>query len=332
MRGGFVRPVATLARALPLLLVLALSACSLFRPPAPVVEAEPPVAASEPEAASAAQASAPEVASAPEATVEERPLPHKPHLPPPRRRPPPPRRPEPAPAPPAPARAPLVTTRAIERGTFRTLLDSAVQKTDRKVVGRAVNVVTGPDGKPVEIVVNLQGFMGIGDRKAGFPWSAVRVNTAAGTPAITLALGPGQQAGGATQPEKAPDDAGPTRLPLIDTNIERADGGKVGRVVDVLLDASAQPLAVVVDVSGTLEKRHTIAADWSALHFVAKNHRLTAELNLSEQQVGASPRYANGAPVLAVTPAAQPAPAAAAPAPPAPAAAPAQAASAHGAK
>ena len=334
MRGGFARPLGTFAFSLPLLLLLALSGCSLFNPPAPVVEAAPPVAASAPEVASEPEAaSAPEVASAPEATIEEKPLPRKPHFTLLRRRPPAPRRPERPAPPPAPAPAPLVTTRAIEHGTYRTLLDSAVQKTDHKVVGHAVDLVAGPDGKPVEIVVNLQGFMGIGDRKAGFPWSAVRVNTELGTPAITLALAPNQvpQPGGAAPQEKLPDEAGPTRLPMLDANIERADGGSVGRVVDVLLDSSASPLAVVLDVSGTLEKRHTIAANWSALHFVTKNHRLTAQLDLNAQQIGASPRYASGDLVLAVTPAAQTRPAASASASaPAPASTPA--ASAHGVK
>jgi hypothetical protein len=335
MRGGFARPVVTRTHALPLLpllLLLALSGCSLFRSPppeqpeAPVAASEPEQAASEPEAASA-----PEAASEPEETAEAKPAPKKPHPPIRRRRPAPPP-PAPPSAPAAPAPAPLVSTRTLERGTFRTLLDSEVQKTDGKVVGRAVDLVAGPGGKPVQVVVNLQGFMGVGDRKAWFPWSDVRINTQPKTPAITLALAPGQQpapdrpaAGGAQQP--APDEAGPTRLPMLDASIERANGAKVGRVVDVLLDGSADPLAVVLDVSGTLEKRQTIAAEWTALHFVTKNHVLTAQLEMSDQQIDASPRYASEGPVHAVKPNAPPAPAASAAAAP-----PAAAASSHGAQ
>ncbi|MBV8260709.1 MAG: PRC-barrel domain containing protein, partial [Paraburkholderia sp.] len=116
--------------------------------------------------------------------------------------------------------------------------------------------------------------------------------------------------------------------------VARANGAKVGRVVDVLLDGSAAPQAVVLDVSGTLEKRHTIAADWSALHFVTKNNMLEAQLDMSDQQVDASPPYAPEQPVRAVTPAVPAAPAAAAPAASAAPAtsATASAAATHGAK
>jgi hypothetical protein len=342
MRGGFARPVATLPYALPLLLLMTLSGCSLFRAPAPPPEPEPPVAASEPEAPASEPeaASAPEMASEPEETAGTKTPPKKPRPAPIRRPRPPQPPPAPASAPVASAPAPLVTMRTLERGSFRTLLDSEVQKPDGKVVGRAVDLVAGPGGKPAEVVVNLQGFMGVGDRKATFPWSVVRVNTQPKIPAITLVLGPGQQpvperpksGGGVSQP--GPGEASPTRLPMLDADVERANGAKVGRVVDVLLDGSADPLAVVLDVSGTLEQRHTIAADWSALRFVRKDNALTAELEMSDQQVDAAPEYKSDQPVRAVTPAAPrpPAPQAAAVASAPAAASPAPAASAHGAK
>ncbi|WP_322062257.1 PRC-barrel domain-containing protein [Paraburkholderia sp. J63] len=310
MRGGFARPVLTLQHALALLVLIALSGCSLFQsaqPPAPIVDeslaaSEPEAPASEPEAASA-----PEVASEPAETTA-KPAPKKPRPAPIRRPRPAPPPPAPASAPAAPAPAPLVQMHTIVRGTFRTLLDSEVQKPDGKVVGRAVDMVAGPGGKPQEVVVNLQGFMGVGDRKANFPWGAVRVNTQPKTPAITLALTPAQlqipdrPKPGAPQPGTS--EASPTRLPMLDADVERANGAKVGRVVDVLLDGSADPLAVVLDVSGTLEKRRTIAADWSALHFVTKNNALEAQLEMSDQQIDASPAYANDQPVRAVSPAA----------------------------
>ncbi|WP_322033105.1 PRC-barrel domain-containing protein [Paraburkholderia sp. J76] len=339
MRRGILRcarPAFPFPYALTLLMLLALSGCSLFRPaPPPEPEApvavEPEPAASEPEAASA-----PEAASEPETESTIKPAPRKPRPAPVHRRPPAPPPPAPASAPSAPPPAPIVQVRTLQRGTFRTLLDSEVQKTDGKVVGRAVDMVTGPGGKPVDVVVNLQGFMGIGDRKANFPWSGVRVNTQPKTPAITLALPasqlqvPDRPKAGAPQPGNP--EASATRLPMLDADVARANGAKVGRVVDVLIDGSAAPQAVVLDVSGTLEKRHTIAADWSALHFVTKNNALEAQLEMSDQQVDASPPYAPDQPVRAVTPAAAQAPAAPA-AQAAPAASPvASAANAHGAK
>ncbi|CAB3795825.1 hypothetical protein LMG28688_04174 [Paraburkholderia caffeinitolerans] len=334
MRGGFARPVISLQHApdlhslralLALLALVALSGCSLFREPPAPEPVEAPIAASEaePAASEPEAASAPEAASEPAETPGAKPAPKKPRPPLIRRHKPAPPPPVAASAPPAPPPAPLVQTHTLERGTFRTLLDSEVRKPDGKVVGRAVDMVAGPGGKPQEVVVNLQGFMGVGDRKANFPWSAVHINTPAKTPAITLALTPAQlqtperPKSGAPQPGSP--EAGPTRLPMLDANVERANGAKVGRVVDVLLGGSADPLAVVLDVSGTLEKRRTIAADWSALHFVTKNNALEAQLEMSDQQIDASPAYANDLPVRAVSPAAPPATPAAPAAPAAPA-------------
>jgi len=320
MRGGFARSAPISPRALILAFVVLLSGCSLFRP-APPPEQEAPAPASEPEAASEAAASEPEVATPPEGASESeggataKPVPRRPHREPVRRAPPAPPPPPPPAPPPAPAPAPIVSTRPIEHGTFRTLLDAQVQRPDGKVVGRAINLIAGPDGKPVDVIVNLQGFMGVGDRKADFPWSTVRVDLRAKTPAITLALGPGQTTDKpkvTTKGEPGPDDATPTRLPMIDATVERPNGSKIGRVVDVLLDANADPLAIVLDLSGTLQSRHTIAADWSALRFAPRDKELRAQLDLTDQQIGASPQYASDKPVRAVTKPASAAPAAAA--------------------
>lgn len=294
MRGGLTRPVVANPYALIALLLMLLSGCSLFRP-APPPAAEAPPAASEPEAASAPEvATPPEAASAP-GEAEAKPSPaRRPRPAPVRRRPPAPPPPPPPPPPPVPAPAPLVAIRTIERGTFRTLLDSDVQKSDGKIVGRAIGLIAGPNGKPVDIIVNLQGFMGIGDREASFPWSTVRVNMQPKSTPITLVLGPGQQPT-RDRPKPgagpAPTDPTPTRLPILDASIERPNGAKVGRVVDVLLGRDADPLAVVVDVSGTLQERHAIAAEWSALRFVTKDNELRAQLDLSDKQVDASPPY-----------------------------------------
>jgi hypothetical protein len=334
MRGGSTRPAPILSRVLLVALLLLLSGCGMFLttpPPDPQAWATVPAPAPEPAASEPELAAPPEVTSGPEEN-EARRAPRKPHRAPVRRRPPPPP-PPPRPAPPpAPAPAPVVTTRTIDHGTYRTLLDAQVQRPDGKVIGHAVDLVAGPDGKPANIVVNLQGFMGIGDRKADFPWSTVRVDLHPKTPAITLVLGPHQMPApdkpNAAGPGQAgPGDATPTRLPMLDSTVERPNGGKVGRVVDVLLGANADPLAVVLDVSGTLQTRHTIAADWSALHFAPRDNALRAQLDITDQQIDASPPYANDNPVRAVTRTPVVVPARAAPAPPAPPASPASSAS-----
>jgi hypothetical protein len=114
------------------------------------------------------------------------------------------------------------------------------------------------------------------------------------------------------------------QMPLIDATVERSNGAKVGRVIDVLIDGNAQPQAVVLDVNGMVStERRTIAANWSALRFVTRDKELRPLIDLSDAQINATPPYANDKPIRAVSPAPPPAPAPT----PAPAAASAPAAS-----
>ncbi|SMG27898.1 PRC-barrel domain-containing protein [Paraburkholderia susongensis] len=302
-----------------LLTLAALSGCSSLlwgTQQAPIVDAT--VMPVEP-------ASAPVAASAPEpvesAANEEPGQPKKPRKPivrPHKVEPPPPVA---APAPPPPPPPPLIVLRTIERSEARTLLDSEVQKPDGKVVGRAVDMTTDAAGKPREMVVNLQGFLGVGDRKVNFPWSAFHFTPSAKTAPITLNAA-------AVPATTGKSDA--VQLPLIDATVERANGAKVGRVIDVLIDGNAQPQAVVLDVSGMVSPdRRTIAANWSALHFVTRDKELHPLIDLSDAQINAAPPYASDKPIRAVSPAPPAAPAVsaapAASAPPAAAAAPAAA-------
>ena len=108
--------------------------------------------------------------------------------------------------------------------------------------------------------------------------------------------------------------AAPGLLPLVDGTVQRKDGSKVGRVVDVLIDAAAQPLALVLDVNNSSiaigQDVHNIAANWSALSFVTKGQAMHVQMDLSAAQIKVAPPYAADKPILAVSPAAAPAAAA----------------------
>ncbi|WP_233833159.1 PRC-barrel domain-containing protein [Paraburkholderia sp. ZP32-5] len=261
----------------------------------PVEPASAPVAASAPEPVETETAEEPEQPKKPRKPIFK---PHKVEPPPPVVAPPPPPPPPP----------PLIVLRTIERSDARTLLDSQVQKPDGKVVGRAVDMIADAAGKPHEMVVNLQGFLGVGDRKVNFPWGAFRFTPTAKGPPITL--------NATAVPNTAPKSDAPQLLPLLDATVERSNGAKVGRVVDVLIDANAQPQAVVLDVSGMVSTdRRTIAANWSALRFVTRDKELRPLLDLSDAQINATPPYASDKPIRAVSPA--PPPAAVAPTAPA---------------
>ncbi|MFM0212103.1 PRC-barrel domain-containing protein [Paraburkholderia sediminicola] len=304
MSGGFSRPAGRLL-ILAVFALFALSGCSLLWGPqqAPIVDAT--VMPVEPASAPVA-ATAPEPVETEAAEPEQPKKPKKPVVKPRKVEPPPP---VVTPAPPPPAPPPLIVLRTIERSEARTLLDSEVQKPDGKVVGRAVDMIADANGKPREMVVNLQGFLGVGDRKVNFPWGAFRFTPTAKAAPITL---------NATAAPTPAAKSAAVQLPLIDADVERSNGAKVGRVIDVLIDANAQPQAVVLDVNGMVStERRTIAANWSALRFVMKDKELHPLIDLSDAQINATPPYASGQPVRAVSPAPPPAPAAVSPAAPA---------------
>ncbi|CAH2896664.1 MAG: Periplasmic protein TonB, links inner and outer membranes [uncultured Paraburkholderia sp.] len=288
MSGGFSLPAwrQTLLAAFALLALVALSGCSSLlwgTQQAPIVEATvmPVEAASAPVAASAPEPVETEAAE-PEQPKKPVVKPHKVEPPPPVVAPPPP--------------PPLILVRTIERNDAHTLLDSQVQKPDGKVVGRAVDMIADASGKPREVVVNLQGFLGVGDRKVNFAWNAFRFTPAAKAAPITL--------NPSAVPVNPAKSNAAMQLPLIDATVERSNGAKVGRVIDVLIDASSQPQAVVLDVNGMVStERRTIAANWSALRFVAKDKELHPQIDLSDAQINAAPPYASDKPIRAVSPA-----------------------------
>ncbi|AOJ73724.1 PRC-barrel domain-containing protein [Burkholderia ubonensis] len=228
-------------------------------------------------------------------------------------RPKPVQRPE-SPTPPPPPPPPLVATRPIERSQIHALLDSEVARRNGKVIGRAVDMVTDPSGKPREMIVNLQGFMGVGDRKVSFPWSVFRFLPGGKRAPIVLDVPPGELPP-AARPKAVPlsgsSAASPaTRLPMLDSDVERPNGTKIGRVVDVLIDRDAQPQAVVLDLGGLVNpERRSIAANWAALRFVTRDKTLRPQLDLNDAQIKASPPYAADKPLVAVSPPPAPAPA-----------------------
>jgi hypothetical protein len=313
MSGGFTRQYA--ARSILVWMLLStLAGCSaLFGPtpppateqpapptePAPEPPAEPEPEASAPVPATPPPAQAPEAHKAPRKPVHRRPPPH---------REPPVETPPPA-APVTPT--PIITTRLLSSNDTRGLLDARVQRPDGKVIGRAVDMFVDQNGKPIEMLVNLSGFMGIGDRKVRFPWNAFAFNTTPKRTAITLDVPQGLPPSAEALKKRGARPAGDARdkaslMGIIDATVERGDGSRIGRVTDVLIDSHAIPQAAVLDVGDLIHQRRRIAADWSALHFVRKGDGLIVQMDLSDTQVDASPSYEPDQPVRAVSPSQQP--------------------------
>ena len=285
-----------------------LSGCGLLptqNPPAPISEAlVEPVEETAGEPLTMPPVPAPTQPEEPEA-------PKKPHRE--VTRPKPVQRPE-SPTPPPPPPAPLVATRVLDRTQIHALLDSEVARRNGKVIGRAIDMVTDANGKPREMIVNLQGFMGVGDRKVIFPWNVFRFTPGGRQEPIVLDV-PSGDLPPAARPKAVPLSgsaaASPaTRLPLLDSDVERPNGTKIGRVVDVLIDRAAQPQAVVLDLGGLVNTdRRSIAASWGALRFVTRDKALRPQLDLNDAQIKAAPPYAADKPIVAIYPPVAPAPA-----------------------
>ncbi|KMY85428.1 Periplasmic protein TonB, links inner and outer membrane [Candidatus Paraburkholderia calva] len=296
-----VRATRLTTTSLPVLAAVTLSACGLLptQPAAPIIEhsyiplpAEIETEAPETEEPASAPA-VPEPASAP------RPAP----APKPKCKivkPKPPEPPEPPPEPPQ-----IISTRLMQHEQLHGLLDAEVQRPDGKVVGRAVDMYVDASSKPKLLMVNLAGFMGVGDRKVNFPWSAFKFTPNSKTP-ITFALPVPAAKGKSADPVPKPlpvNETPPSLLQLVDSTVAQKNGARIGRVVDVLVDAQGEPQALVLDLSTSLaeDKRH-IAANWGDLHVVMRNKQETLQIDFNEAQLKASPTYVADQPIKIVSP------------------------------
>lgn len=324
-----------LTASLPVAAALALSACGLMpkQVPAPIVEhsyipAPEEAGSGEPEEPLPA-VQAPEPAS----TVKPAPAPK------PKRRVVKPKPPEPAvappPEPPEPPPPPqIISTRIMQHDQLHGLLDAEVQRPEGKVVGRAVDMYIDGSAKPKLLMVNLAGFLGVGDRKVNFPWTAFRFTPNSKTAPITLVPPPPPAKGKPADPVPKPQpiaEAPANFTQLVDSTVSQKNGARIGRVVDVLVDAQAQPQALVLDLSSSLagDKRH-VAANWGDLHVLSRNKQWQLQMDFNDAQLKAAPTYAPEQPIKIVSPVV-PAPASTASAASAPASSGAAGATASGA-
>ncbi|SAL87523.1 PRC-barrel domain-containing protein [Caballeronia arvi] len=294
----------------------ALSACGLIpqQTPAPIVEhsyiptpdeagsgepEEPLPAVQAPEPASSVK---PAPAPKPKRRVV-RPKPPEPVVTPP---------PEPPEPPPPPQ---IISTRIMQHDQLHGLLDAEVQRPDGKVVGRAVDMYIDGAAKPKLLMVNLAGFMGVGDRKVNFPWAAFKFTPNSKAAPITFVQPAPPVKGKPAEPVAKPqpvNEAPANLVQFIDSTVTQKSGARIGRVVDVLIDSQAQPQALVLDLSSSLagDKRH-VAANWGDLHVIARNKQWLLQMDFNDAQLKAAPTYAPEQPIKIVSPIA-PAPASAA--------------------
>ncbi|WP_250525773.1 PRC-barrel domain-containing protein [Caballeronia sp. GAWG2-1] len=298
-------PLATLAV---IFAAFALSACGLLpvQTPAPIVEHSYIPTPDETESTEPEEPAP--VAAVPEPASTPKPAP----APKPKRRIVKPKPPEPvivqpqeAPEPPPPP-PPIISTRILQHDQLHGLLDAEVQRADGKVVGRAVDLYIDTAAKPKLMMVNLAGFLGVGDRKVNFPWTAFRFAPNSKTAPITFVPPAPAVKGKPADPAPKPQpvaEAPPSYLQLVDSTVTQKTGARIGRVVDVLVDSQGEPEALVLDLSNSLaeDKRH-VAANWGDLHVVTRNKQASLQMDFTEPQLKASPTYSPEQPIKIVSP------------------------------
>jgi hypothetical protein len=98
----------------------------------------------------------------------------------------------PAPSPPAApatpqAAAPAERLEEVDENQVVALLGLAVNAADAKEVGRIVDVLVDGHGRPRAAVLDVGGFLGVGNRKVAVAWEAVRFSLGK-TPAAMLSV------------------------------------------------------------------------------------------------------------------------------------------------
>ncbi|MDE2514385.1 MAG: PRC-barrel domain-containing protein [Rhodospirillales bacterium] len=91
----------------------------------------------------------------------------------------------PAPHPPAAAQPPAAQE-LIYSGEATSILGRQVRDPEHRVLGRIVDLLVDDAGQPRAAIIDLGGFMGVGDRHIAVAWRALHFATAAGHGTITL--------------------------------------------------------------------------------------------------------------------------------------------------
>jgi hypothetical protein len=97
-------------------------------------------------------------------------------------------------------------------------------------------------------------------------------------------------------PKPLPDNAKelPARqvMPLLGSKAQDLAGEDLGPVVDVVVDRSGWPRALVIDFGGFLGVgSRKIAIDWRLVHFRPENHDAPVLLHLDRAEVQAAPEF-----------------------------------------
>jgi hypothetical protein len=79
---------------------------------------------------------------------------------------------------------------------------------------------------------------------------------------------------------------------ILGRQVHGPDKQVVGRIVDLLVDDAGQPRAAVIDFGGFMGVgSRTIAVSWQALHFATASGHDTITIDMTQDQIKATPDY-----------------------------------------
>ena len=121
----------------------------------------------------------------------------------------------------------------------------------------------------------------------------------------------------------APENPQQPTVAILGEPVVGPDGKPLGRLIDVMVNASGAPEAAAIDFGGFLGiGSRKIVVPWSALHFAPQASNRPITLEMTPEQIKVAPDYKPASPPPAPPPAPGPASAPAPLAEPAPAPAP----------
>jgi hypothetical protein len=86
---------------------------------------------------------------------------------------------------------------------------------------------------------------------------------------------------------------------ILGKDVRSAADEEMGHIVNVIVDGAGQPRAAIIDFGGFLGVgSRKIAVDWGVLHFDPSDASKALKLDLTRDEVKATPEYKEGEPVV----------------------------------
>lgn len=125
------------------------------------------------------------------------------------------------------------------------MLDTEVRGPTGENIGEVEDIIVGPSGKIDRVVVEVGGFLGIGDKHIGVPWKEVRIGP--DMQYVQVPVTEENRAGYPLYDDRSPEPGNWRVEELIGDLASLEDVPQYGRVSDIIFDGEGQAHGVIVD-------------------------------------------------------------------------------------